>query len=102
MNESTVIQVIHKLIGDIEPKYKGTIDSDSLKNLKVYIEVLKFMYQNVMRIYRQHSDSQDESVKVALDEIRKIYYIIEECQKNLDIEPLTDEIEKRLFSFKEE
>jgi len=74
MTKETVLEVISKLIGNINPVADASIDRDRIENLKLFIGVFDEMHTMIDNIAYKHKDTKYGSVKP----------FVEECNKQLN------------------
>jgi hypothetical protein len=63
MESEKIIEVIEKLIGNIEPVADSSIDSKRYDNMETYIKVFNHMHIEIDRIAYEYSDSRYASAK---------------------------------------
>jgi len=79
MNKETIIEIIKKLTGEINPVADASIDRDRIENLKLFLEVFDEMHSMICDIEYYWKDSKYGSVFPFVEACKKQF-------KNIGIE----------------
>jgi hypothetical protein len=88
MDNKTIIEIIDKLIGGIEPHGETRIDTKNLKHIIQYKEIAEYMIDRINYISYEHRGAYQHSVK----EIRSVAYqfMNNQHEEFKDFEPDSD------------